>query len=100
MKKCLIINQALFELLYLCLVMITALDDNDRIILNFINQPMLLINSTRPVACKVMFEWFRFANTLKWVTFDGFNQLTDLFDFLFTGSVPVLIVLPRVFRPR
>ena len=46
-------------------VVISRLQNHDVFFVNEVNQPMLLVNASRPAPSKEMPEWFRLANSLK-----------------------------------
>jgi hypothetical protein len=50
-------------------VVIAKLGYMNRILGNFIDETMLVIDSTGPITRKCMFERFRLTNFLKWIAF-------------------------------
>ena len=55
------------------LVVISSLKEIDPVVANEVNEAMFLGKTTRPDAGREIFEWFRFANTSKWITHYGLN---------------------------
>jgi len=47
------------------LVVIPRLKNHDFVFINEVNQPMFLVNASRPAPSKEMTEWFRLTNSLK-----------------------------------
>ena len=45
-----------------------------------------------------MFKWFRFSNTLKWISFRFFYEGIDTTKKLFIGFLPKEIIIPGVVR--
>jgi len=64
--------------------------------MNCIYQAMLRIYTARPEAGQLMSQWFRLANTGKWVPFDILNQLIDPLENLTVSSLPVKIIFPPI----
>lgn len=55
-------------------VVITCLKKIDSPATYLVNQPMLLRNSSRPHAAKLMLEWLRLTNALEWIFHNILNQ--------------------------
>ena len=78
--------------------MVAQLGDMNCIFRYFINEPVFISDSSGPVAGKSMFKWFRFSNTLKWISFRFFDEGIDTTKNLFIGFLPKEIIIPRVVR--
>ncbi len=64
----------------------------------FIDEPVFISDSSGPVAGKSMFEWFRFSNTLKWISFRFFDEGIATTKNLFIGFLPKETIIPGVVR--
>jgi hypothetical protein len=63
--------------LFFGLIVIPAGQDPDRVLFNFIDQPVFLIDTTRPAAGKLILERLRFAGSLGRGALNFFDQLND-----------------------
>ncbi len=57
--------------------MITRLKKIDSLAAHLVNQPMLLRNSSRPHAAKLVLEWLRLTNALEWIFHNILSQKQD-----------------------
>ncbi len=78
--------------------MVAQLGDVNCIFRYFINEPVFISDSSGPVAGKSMFKWFRFSNTLKWISFRFLDEGIDAPKNLFIGFLPKDIIIPGVVR--
>ncbi len=79
-------------------IMVTTLGNQNGVVLNCVNQPMLFVDATRPETCKVMFERFWLADSLEWGTLDAFQKRVDA---LKRGSIlclPEQVIVPSLIR--
>ena len=78
--------------------MVAQLGDMNCIFRYFINEPVFISDSAGPVAGNSVFKWFRFSNTLKWISFRFFDEGVDTMKNLFIGFLPKEIIIPGVVR--
>lgn len=81
----------------IALVMVTALGNQQSIIGDSVNNPVLIINSSRPIAGKTVSERLRLSNALKRRSNNCFNKLVCPFEEIFICFLPIKIILPSLF---
>jgi len=74
--------------------MITTLHHNQIPLLDRINQPVFIINSTRPHTGQLVLEWFGLTDTGKRLALDCFDQFINALENAFVGSLPIKIIIP------
>lgn len=70
-------------------VVIPKLGNEKGVLMNFIDYSVLVINPSRPVSGKSMFQWFWLANALKRFTSDNLYEGIDSAKYLFISFLPV-----------
>ena len=78
--------------------MVAQLGDMNCIFRYFINEPVFISDSSGPIAGKSMFKWFRFSNTLKWISSRFFDEGIDTTKNLFIGFLPEEVITPGMIR--
>lgn len=78
--------------------MISKLGDMNRIIGNFVNETMLVVDPTRPVTRKCVFEWLGFSDPLEWIPHGLFDEGIDATKDFFIRFLPVQVIIPGVIR--
>lgn len=76
------------------LVVIAKLSDKDMVFNNFIDKSMFIINASRPIARKAVFQRLWFTDTFKRVALNILNQSIYPFKHGFIGFLPVQVVFP------
>lgn len=74
--------------------MISQLGNQNCIISDLINEPMLVIDSPGPIAGKRMFQRFGFANTLKRAAFSFFNESVNTAKNFLVSFLPIDVIVP------
>ena len=67
----------------------TARDDNPFAVPVLIDQPVLIIDPSRPEPGQLAFQRLRFADAVKWIAQDVFDQHIDALDDFPVGALPV-----------
>ena len=75
-------------------VVVLALENLDAAVLDFINQPVFLVDLTAPPASQIPLQWLRMADSLVPVAVDVSQQLVQFFDEFLVLTLPVQILLP------
>jgi hypothetical protein len=70
-------------------VMISTGNENYLFSSHLAYKPVGYIDSSRPITCKLVSKWFRFAGALEWRSQDDFDQIIDLTKYLFIIILPV-----------
>ena len=78
---------------FLLLIMLLAGKNIDRIVGNFINKPVLIIDSSRPISRKLMFKRFRLSNSFKRISCNIFYQFFYSLEDFFIGRFPFVKVI-------
>lgn len=60
--------------------MVPAADDVNLSVLYGVDQPVLIIDSSGPVACQTVFKWLRLTNTFIPMSIDVFDEHIDSFE--------------------
>ena len=79
------------------LVVVPALENLDAAVLDFINQPVFLVNFTAPPASQIPLQGLRVAKPRIAVAVDVSQQLVQLLDEFLVLGLPVQILLPGQF---
>lgn len=75
--------------------MIPARHNNQRLVaLHLVHQPVLGIDSARPIALQLVLQWLGLADTFVWRALDIFYQIVDLLQCVAIFCLPVDIVIP------
>ena len=78
-------------------VVVLALENLDAAVLDFINQPVFLVNFTAPPASQIPLQGLRMAKPRIAVTVNVGKQLVQFFDEFLVLTLPVQILLPGQF---
>ena len=84
---------------FLSLVMVSALNNENVVSIDFEDQSMFAIDASGPISGQIVFQWFWTSETLEWRSLNGFNQFVDSADLLPIGVKPINIVVPCQFCP-
>ena len=76
----------------LFLLVIPTRNDRQLIVINRVNQPITLVDSTRPEAGQIFFQWLGFTNPFKGFCPGVFDQSIDSLERLFVLGLPVDVV--------
>ena len=81
------------------LVVVPALENLDAAVLNFINQPVFLVNFTAPPASQIPLQGLRMANSLVPVAVNIGNQCIELPERPFILGLPIQILFLGIICP-
>lgn len=81
-------------------VMVSALCDDDGVISHLVDQAVLAIDTTRPIACPLVTQRFRRTNTLEWLTLDIRYQHIDTLENAFIRCLPIQVIFPGMGGPQ
>ena len=79
-------------------VVVTELSEKNRILFEFVNDSMLVVNAARPVSGQTMFERFRLSYSLERGALNIQNQRIDPFQYFSVGRLTVEVIFPGMFR--
>lgn len=65
--------------------------------MNLINNPVLVVDSPRPVSGQGMFQGFGFSNAFKWLSLYFLDKRINTFKYLLIGLLPVEVIFPCLF---
>lgn len=66
--------------------------------MDFINHSVLVVNPSRPISRKGMFERLWLSNAFEWLSFDFFYKGVNAFQYLLVGFLPVEVIFPCLLR--
>jgi hypothetical protein len=67
----------------------------NNILVNFMNKPMFVSNSSRPISAKILFQWFWFAQSLKKISVNIYNEFIYSVKNLWIYIFPFQIIYKR-----
>ena len=68
--------------------MSAAGENKNHMIFYEIDKPMLPVNASTPKARQILFQWFRFSDSIEWISHNILDELIDTLDH------PLIILLP------
>jgi len=75
-------------------VVVAELSNKQGILMNFINHSVLIVNPSRPISRKSMFERLRLSNAFEWLSLDFLEKGIDTFKYLLVRFLPVKVIFP------
>ena len=82
------------------LVVVTAGDYHQGLVIDAVNQPVGVVDAARPKAREVFLEGLGFANALEWVTQAVLDQDIDSLEGFAVLALPVCVIVPGGQGPR
>lgn len=77
--------------------MVSELGDQDGVIFDFIDDPVLVADPSGPVSGKIVFQGFGFPEALIFISQDVFDKGVDPVQISFIRVLPIQIVFPGMF---
>ena len=81
-------------------VVITELGYENRVFYHLVNDAVLVVYTSRPIAGQTMFQGFGFTNPFERGALYIFDQRIDALDYSLIGILPIQVIIPSVAGER